>query len=216
MAEGLVLYESARRALAAVKTESSRWQMVARLDEAAFEDRLKRSINAQFRAVRSAAEMTQYAEIVEAAARNPERFRGLLEEADRVKHVAGPYRKYRRMLDEDWVKALTVKPGRVRTLVMDPPWPWDMSGRASLDYVSMSLDAIEALPVSDWVEDDAHLWLDDQRARGVRLQVYGALGLRAEDDPDLGEAAAVWHWLLSPQQHRTCGVRRARPIGHQG
>jgi N6-adenosine-specific RNA methylase IME4 len=145
--------------LGITKTESSRWQMVARLEEDAFEDRLKRSINAQFRAVRSAAEMTQYAEIVEAAERNPERFSGLLEEADRVKHVAGPYRKYRRMLDEDRVRALIVKPGRVRTLVIDPPWPWDMSGRASLDYVSMSLDEIAALSVEDWVEDDAHLWL---------------------------------------------------------
>jgi N6-adenosine-specific RNA methylase IME4 len=99
------------------------------------------------------------AAIVDAAERDPERFGPLIAEMDRVQHVTGPYRKLKRTLDEDRVKTLVVRPGRVRGLVVDPPLPWDMGGPGLPDYVAMSLDEIAALPVQDWVEDDAHLWL---------------------------------------------------------
>jgi N6-adenosine-specific RNA methylase IME4/ParB-like chromosome segregation protein Spo0J len=99
------------------------------------------------------------AAVMDAAERDPERFGPLIEEMDRVQRVTGPYRKLKRALDEDRVKGLVARPGRVRTLVMDPAWPWDMGGPGSLDYVAMNFDEIAALPVQDWVEDDAHLWL---------------------------------------------------------
>jgi N6-adenosine-specific RNA methylase IME4 len=99
------------------------------------------------------------AEIVDAAARDPERFGPLVAEMDRVRHVAGPYRKLKRARDEDRVKALVIKPGRYRTLVVDPAWGFFMSGRAALSYAAMPLDEIAALPVASWAEDNAHLWL---------------------------------------------------------
>jgi N6-adenosine-specific RNA methylase IME4 len=137
------------------KMESSKWQLLARLDEARFEERVK----AMKRQAASAAGVRQAAEIIEAAERDPVRFGRLVEEMDRVKNIAGPYRTLQRMLDGDRVAGLVVRVGRVRTLVIDPPWQWDMSGRAALDYAMMSLDDIAALSVADWVEDDAHLWL---------------------------------------------------------
>lgn len=99
------------------------------------------------------------AAVVEAAERDPQRFAGLVDEMDRVRHVAGPYRKLRRALDEDRVASLVVKPGRYRTLILDPPWPFVMQGRAGVTYADMPLDQIVALPVASWAEDDAHLYL---------------------------------------------------------
>ena len=55
--------------------------------------------------------------------------------------------------------SLAVRPGRYRTLVIDPAWPWDMSGSRDVDYADMSLDEIAALPVASWAEDNAHLYL---------------------------------------------------------
>lgn len=51
-----------------------------------------------------------------------------------------------------------------RTIVADPPWhyylrPNDPTHRARLPYESMSNAEIAALPVGDWADDDAHLYL---------------------------------------------------------
>lgn len=63
---------------------------------------------------------------------------------------------------------------RYRTIVADPPWPMPESGRwtgkggnwadyngntTALPYGTMSVDEIQALPVADWLEDDAHLYV---------------------------------------------------------
>ena len=56
---------------------------------------------------------------------------------------------------------------RYRTIVADPPWAleWNAnvgvgrSGRAGLPYPTMTIEEICALPVTDWAEADAHLWL---------------------------------------------------------
>ncbi len=58
---------------------------------------------------------------------------------------------------------------RYRTVVADPPWSYrstDIKKRtgtvpagAEAHYVTMSMEEIAALPVADWVEDDAHLYL---------------------------------------------------------
>ncbi len=68
---------------------------------------------------------------------------------------------------------------RYRTIVADPPWKvkagsaggaykvvngvqvWNNAGMPTRDlsYDSMTLDAIKALPVADFAEDDAHLYL---------------------------------------------------------
>ena len=61
---------------------------------------------------------------------------------------------------------------RYRTIVADPPWPLKPGGPASpgsfaaagarpgsLPYEGMPLDAIRALPVDNWAENDAHLYI---------------------------------------------------------
>ena len=64
------------------------------------------------------------------------------------------------MMDADRVAGLVVKPGRSRTVILDPPWPFYYhAGRALADYAPMSLDEIAALPVASWSEDAAHLYL---------------------------------------------------------
>lgn len=61
---------------------------------------------------------------------------------------------------------------RYRTIVADPPWHYDgwtnnvtarfatvTPGRKPLDYPSMTVTQIAALPIRDLAEDDAHLYL---------------------------------------------------------
>lgn len=51
---------------------------------------------------------------------------------------------------------------RYRTIVADPPWRFGSAATkadARKHYETMALDDICALPVADFVEDDAHLWL---------------------------------------------------------
>jgi N6-adenosine-specific RNA methylase IME4 len=71
---------------------------------------------------------------------------------------------------------------KYRTIVADPPWPFEWNGggavrtngrgerhrnlrfKKGLEYRTMSIEDIAALPVRDVVEDDAHLylWIFDQ------------------------------------------------------
>lgn len=51
---------------------------------------------------------------------------------------------------------------RYRTIVADPPWRYDSAATkadARKHYETMALDDIQALPVADLAETDAHLWL---------------------------------------------------------
>jgi Transcriptional activator, adenine-specific DNA methyltransferase len=71
----------------------------------------------------------------------------------------------------DWLKqrnavAMPLPTGVFRTLVIDPPWPMGKSARvetpeqgSTLDYPTMSLDEIAALPIAEHAADDAHLYL---------------------------------------------------------
>lgn len=82
-----------------------------------------------------------------------------------------------------------------RTIVADPPWPikWSMpeAGRVNgrgerhcilkhdLGYETMTVEEIEALPVADMAEEDAHLYLwitASLNRQGVGLRVAKAWG----------------------------------------
>jgi N6-adenosine-specific RNA methylase IME4/ParB-like chromosome segregation protein Spo0J len=103
--------------------------------------------------------LEKYVEIVEAAEAEPDRFGHLPDEMDRVRNAETVCRKLKRARDEERVMALERAPGRVRTLVVDPPWAYEMAGRASIPYATMSHEEMLALPAAAWVEDDAHLYL---------------------------------------------------------
>jgi len=55
--------------------------------------------------------------------------------------------------------------GKYRCIVIDPPWPIDKIARAvrpnqvAVDYPSMSIDEIRALPVPDLADDGSHVYL---------------------------------------------------------
>lgn len=68
-----------------------------------------------------------------------------------------------------------------RTILADPPWSIQQSGRlgASRHYDLMSLDEIKNMPVSDLVEADAHLWMWATNAAllsGAAFEVVRAWG----------------------------------------
>jgi N6-adenosine-specific RNA methylase IME4 len=98
--------------------------------------------------------------IVEAAARQPRRFRSLVVEMDRYGRVDAAYRKLRRMLDEQQRLTVTPLQGKFRTIVLDPPWQYGSSEeRIRPAYATMSQKELLALPVASWADDPAHLYL---------------------------------------------------------
>ena len=105
-------------------------------------------------------QVEKIAQICQAAEADPVRFAVLREEMDRTGKINGPYTKLLRAQDEARVLGLQPVIGRHRTLVVDPPWAEDnISDAAGHDYVLMSLDEIRAMPIAEWAEDDAHLYL---------------------------------------------------------
>jgi N6-adenosine-specific RNA methylase IME4 len=66
-----------------------------------------------------------------------------------------------RAADEKRVMSLVPRPGRYRTLVIDPPWEYRLvvGGRSAPPYATMTQEQLLALPVESWAEDDCHLYL---------------------------------------------------------
>jgi N6-adenosine-specific RNA methylase IME4 len=63
--------------------------------------------------------------------------------------------------DEVRVKSLVVRPGKYRTLVIDPPWDYEwlsIAGRAKPGYATMTQEELLALDVRGWANDDCHLY----------------------------------------------------------
>ena len=79
--------------------------------------------------------------------------------------LAGAAKKERielRAEDEKRVLSLVLRPGRYRTLVVDPPWDYEwlsLAGRAKPSYATMTHAQLLALDVAQWAEDDCHLYL---------------------------------------------------------
>jgi N6-adenosine-specific RNA methylase IME4 len=116
--------------------------------------------------------------IVEAAEREPRRFRQLAADMDRHGRIDATYRKLRRMIDEE--KRLAVKPmkGKFRTISIDPPWSYSGAPeRVRPVYATMTQKELLALPVSSWAEDEAHLYLwatnADLRNAFELMEVWG-------------------------------------------
>jgi N6-adenosine-specific RNA methylase IME4 len=66
-----------------------------------------------------------------------------------------------RAADEARVRMLAPRPGRYRTLVLDPPWAYDdsIAGRAKPSYATMTQEQLLALDAAQWAEDNCHLYL---------------------------------------------------------
>ena len=51
---------------------------------------------------------------------------------------------------------------KYRTLVVDPPWPYrdrSVNGAAEKQYVTTPMDEIASIPVGDWADAEAHLYI---------------------------------------------------------
>lgn len=76
-------------------------------------------------------------------------------------------RETARSKNQDLVEGVVPIPQdrRYPAIILDPPWDWrdqgavDQFGRTKPDYATMRLTDIEALPVPDLAEDNAHLYL---------------------------------------------------------
>jgi N6-adenosine-specific RNA methylase IME4 len=99
--------------------------------------------------------------IVEAAEAEPEKFGHFIGELDRHRGVDRAYRALRRARDEARVLNLQPRPGKFKTLIVDPPWAYDNDflGRGAPQYALLSGEQALNLPVPSWAEDNAHLYL---------------------------------------------------------
>jgi N6-adenosine-specific RNA methylase IME4 len=116
--------------LGVTKTQSSRWQRLAALDETERERRIDKAKRKQMAALTSGLTRRTREDII----------------ADDIQRCG----------------LLTPRAGKFRTLVLDPPWDFSAfgpQGNRQPAYAPMSQEELLALPVREWVEEDAHLYL---------------------------------------------------------
>jgi ParB/RepB/Spo0J family partition protein len=99
--------------------------------------------------------------VVEAAERNPAVFGPLVVEMDRTGKISAAHREIRRKQDEERILGLAPVVAKCHTLIVDPPWKYDMDfvGRGRPDYACMTQAQLLALPVESWAEENCHLYL---------------------------------------------------------
>jgi N6-adenosine-specific RNA methylase IME4 len=87
--------------------------------------------------------------------------RKLIDQMDRDGRVSAAYRMLRCAEDEKRILGLRPIVGKFKTIVIDPPWKYesDFLGRAGPDYATMTQEELLALPVANWAEANAHLYL---------------------------------------------------------
>jgi ParB/RepB/Spo0J family partition protein len=98
--------------------------------------------------------------VVDAAELSPRKYGRLLEDMDRSGKAAAPYRELLRMRDHQRVSRLKPVSGRFRTLIFDCPWeyPEGLRGRKP-PYETMNMEQLRDLPVSDWADEECHLYV---------------------------------------------------------
>jgi hypothetical protein len=99
--------------------------------------------------------------VCEATKTDP-RLQRLIEEMD--EHgVNRAFRSPWRIREEDRVRSLQPRAEKFKTLIVDPPWQYNESdgllARNGTPYPTMTREQILALPVAEWAEDNAHLYL---------------------------------------------------------
>lgn len=104
--------------------------------------------------------------VVEAAKKEPKKYKKLVEEMDRTGRVSGVHRKLKvqRQVEKIRKEPKPAPKGPFRVIVMDPPWAYekrsaDSSHRAASPYPEMSFTEIAVLPVRKLACQDSILWL---------------------------------------------------------
>ena len=158
------------------------------------------------------------AAVVKAAEAEPQRYGHLVAEMDRTGKATPAFRKLRMSRDEERIKGLAVAPGRYRTLIVDPAWRYDgglsIAGRSAPGYATMTHEELLALPVEIVGRRQLpSLFVDHKQLLRARTRTDGALGLRLQDDADMGEAALRLGFIF-PEPNRARPVRRSRRTAH--
>jgi N6-adenosine-specific RNA methylase IME4 len=104
--------------------------------------------------------------VVEAAEKEPEKARPLVDAMNRTGKVKGAFKRLKTLQAADAIKAEPppLPDGPFRVIVVDPPWQYDnraedASHRAANPYPSMSIEEITALDVAGRAHADCVLWL---------------------------------------------------------
>jgi N6-adenosine-specific RNA methylase IME4 len=109
----------------------------------------------------SGRQVEKIAKVIDAAEQEPEKFGHLVEILDSPSGVSKAYYALCRTQDEQRVLNLAPVAGKFKTLVVDPPWPFEENAtlRGAVKYATMDRDEILALPVASWAEKNCHLYL---------------------------------------------------------
>jgi N6-adenosine-specific RNA methylase IME4 len=124
------------------KTQSHRWQQIARVPGPLFESYIERGVEEEHDELTTAGLLR------------------VLKEQHREKK-----RAHNRRIVEDTEYAESLVGESYPTIVIDPPWDWgdegdvDQFGRGRPEYATMPVEEIAALPVEELADDDAHLYL---------------------------------------------------------
>ncbi len=104
---------------------------------------------------------------------------------------------------------------RYRCIVADPPWPERMLGRYrryrrpdTLPYPTMPIDLIKRLPVGEYAEDDAHLWLWTTNSHlRAAFDVMEAWGFKYLTTITWTKPSGFGNYFASTTQHCLFGYR---------
>lgn len=159
-------------------------------------------------------------EIVEAAAREPEKYQPLVSEMDRTGRIDGVYRKLKVQEQADQLEKEPppLPSGPFRVIVADPPWhydkrPTDPSRRGVITYPSMSLEAIKSLKVAALATKDCVLWLWTTNAHlPFAFDVAGAWGFDYKTTLTwVKNRIGTGEWLRGQSEHCLMCVR-GKPV----
>ncbi|MDW9503037.1 hypothetical protein GOB10_18435 [Sinorhizobium meliloti] len=157
-------------------------------------------------------------EVYQAAMAEPERFGKFVADMDRTNRVNGVYRRLSNTLQGDAIRAEPppLPKGPFRVITADPPWPFeirskDPSHRGIVDYPTMTIADISALPVAGLAAVDAVLWLwttNVHLLEGAARQVLDAWGFSPKTmltwaKPHFGTG----DWLRGQTEHCILAVR---------
>jgi N6-adenosine-specific RNA methylase IME4/ParB-like chromosome segregation protein Spo0J len=160
--------------------------------------------------------LTKARAVVEAAERDPERYRDLLKQMDSTGNVHGAHRllEKRRQALAIAAEPVPLPTGPFRVLVCDPPWRYhvrtdDLTHQGTCPYPDMSVDDICALPIPALAAKDCVLWLWTTNAHmRESFAVLDAWGFTSKSILTWAKTrTGTGRWLFGQTEHCHLAVR---------
>lgn len=115
---------------------------------------------------------------------------------------------------------------KYRTIAADPPWPWRQklnraTVRGGLNYPTMTIEEIAALPVGEWADKDCQCWLWTTNSHlHQALHILDTWGFRYVSMLTwVKTKMGLGYWLRGKTEHCLLGVKgipRSKFIGPHG